>query len=158
VEVERAAIGRNESNMKPAQLLQQFDDAAIVASIAAAESLTTGEIRVFVSRRSPGDAVARATRRFHLLHMHRTPDRNAVLVYLAPRVQKFAVIGDEGVHRLCGQELWDNVAALLGEHLKQQRYTAGVVAAIGEIGRALALHFPSSGPARNDLPNEVLRD
>ena len=144
--------------MKPDQLLTQFKDDAIVAAIAAAETRTSGEIRVFVSRKSPSDAVARARRRFRLLGMHRTQDRNAVLLYLAPKVQKFAIIGDEGIHSLCGQSFWDQVAANLAAGFRQQRFTESVVSAVEEIATQLALHFPETGEPHNELPNDVLRD
>lgn len=149
---------REERDMKPDQLLTQFQDAAIIAAIAEAETLTTGEIRVFVSRKSPSDAMIQAQRRFRKLHMYRTLHRNAVLIYLAPHVQKFAIIGDEGIHRLCGQGVWDQVAKDMSRGFREGRFTESVVSAIHQIGTHLSVHFPETGEPRDELPNEVLRD
>lgn len=153
--VAREATGKRD--MKTDELLEQFQDAAIVAAIVAAEARTTGEIRVFITRKAPDDAVARAERRFRKLGMHRTEQRNGVLLYLAPRVQKFAVVGDEGIHRQCGQDFWETVAAGLSSRLRTGRYTDAVVHAVTEIGEILARHFPGSR-TDNELPDEIVRD
>ena len=66
---------------------------------------TSGEIRVFIAaRRSSRRRVAgRANRNFQELGMDKTAERNAILIFVAPRAQKFAVVGDEGVHQRCGR-------------------------------------------------------
>ena len=58
--------------MKAREFLAQLDDSKIVAEIARAEKGTSGEIRVFVSRREVDDVVARAQWRFEKLGMTRT--------------------------------------------------------------------------------------
>jgi uncharacterized membrane protein len=40
--------------------------------------------------------------------MQKTRDRNAVLIFVAPRAHKYAVVGDVGVHEKCGEEFWKN--------------------------------------------------
>ena len=92
--------------MKPKAFLSQLDEASLVAAIAAAESKTSGEIRVFLSHRKPDDAVAAAQRAFDQLGMARTRERNGVLIFVAPKARKFAVIGDAGVHQHCGDDFW----------------------------------------------------
>jgi uncharacterized membrane protein len=144
--------------MKPDDLLNQFDDAAIVSAIASVELHTTAEIRVFISRKSPPDAMERARSRFRKLGMHATADRNAVLIYLAPACQKFAIIADVRAHLACGQSAWDAAAAILGERLKDGRYTSAITEAIVSIGSALSEHFPEDGKPREQFPDEVLRD
>ena len=76
--------------MNSREFLAQLDEARIVAAIAQAEKGTSGEIRVFVSEREVDDVVERAERRFEKLGMTRTALRNGVLLYCAPRSQKFA--------------------------------------------------------------------
>ena len=72
-----------------ASLFSQFDSDRIVAAIAAAEKKSSGEIRVHVTRRIPKNLEERALRRFHLLGMTKTAERNGVLVYIAPRARQF---------------------------------------------------------------------
>jgi len=43
--------------------------------------------------------------------MNKTAARNSVLIYIAPRAHKFAVLGDAGIHEKCGEALWQSVVA-----------------------------------------------
>ena len=92
--------------MKPRAFISQLDEASLVAAIADAEKKTSGEIRVFLSHRKPDDAVAAAQRAFDHLGMAKTREHNGVLIFVAPKARKFAVIGDAGVHQRCGDEFW----------------------------------------------------
>jgi uncharacterized membrane protein len=89
--------------------------------------------------------------------MQKTQARNGVLIFIAPRSQQFAVIGDEAVHQLCGDQLWQEVAASMGASLKHDRYTEALVVAVESIGAVLARHFPRQGDDQNELPNEISR-
>ncbi|MFO1487862.1 MAG: TPM domain-containing protein [Verrucomicrobiota bacterium] len=80
--------------MNANDFLNQLQHDSIVAAIRAAELQTSGEIRVFVSRKNVSDAVTAAQAEFARLEMHRTRERNGVLIYVAPLSQTFAVIGD----------------------------------------------------------------
>jgi uncharacterized membrane protein len=144
--------------MQTRAFLQQLDDDAIAAAIAAAERTTSGEIRVWVSQQTPDDVVARAARRFEQLGMQKTRDRNAVLLYFAPRAQKFAVIGDQAIHEKCGQPFWDEVAAEIRAQLRDAKFTPAVVGAVAKVGAVLARHFPRRDDDTNELPNRVERD
>src|SRR6478609_9167300 len=99
--------------MEPSDFLQKLDDNRVAEAIEEAESMTSGEIRVFVTERDLGqdDVLSRAKARFEKLGMTKTRERNAVLLYFAPLAQKFAIIGDQGIHEKCGQPFWDEVAA-----------------------------------------------
>ena len=84
--------------------------------------------------------------------------RNAVLIYFAPLTHKFAIWGDVGVHEKCGQALWDDIAAGMGDLLKQGQFTEGVVTGITQVGEALAKYFPPVRDDRNELSNEIAKD
>ena len=144
--------------MKPEQFIEGLDEAQIVAAIAKAERKTSGEVRVYVSHKKREDILAAARRRFHKLAMTRTRQRNAVLIYFAPLTHKFAIWGDIGVHEKCGQALWNDIAAGMGDLLKQGQFTEGVVTAITQVGEALAKYFPPVHYDRNELSNEIAKD
>src|SRR5580704_5033005 len=116
--------------MKAKEFLNQLRHKDIVAAIQQAEKTTTGEIRVFVSRHEPADAIAAAQVEFAHLGMNKTADRNGVLIYVAPLAQKFAIIGDTGVHARCGDEFWQKVAAEMTGHFKRGEFTEGIIHAI----------------------------
>jgi uncharacterized membrane protein len=140
--------------------LRQLDEAAVVQAIQQAESKTSGEIRVFVTTRpvAADDIIDRATRRFEKLGMTATQDRNAVLLYFAPRSQQFAIIGDKEVHEKFGAELWREMAAMMADKLRAARYTEAIVSGISMAGELLARHFPRGTDDRNELPNEIDRE
>ena len=144
--------------MKPKEFIDQLDDAKIVATIAAAELRTSGEIRVYVSHKVREDAVAAAQARFLKLDMARTRERNAVLIYFAPRTQQFAIWGDAGVHEKCGQELWSETTTQMTPLLKSGRFTEAVIEAVQRVGEALARHFPRRPDDKNELSDHVERD
>lgn len=135
---------------------------AITRSVVAAESLTSGEIRVhleprvprgrFMRRRGP---LARAREVFAHLGMHRTRERNGVLIYLAVKDRKLAIVGDEGVHARMGDAWWGRVRDLMVDGLRQGASRAAIIAAVEEVGRVLAGHFPRRGDDVDELSDTV---
>ena len=114
---------------------------------APAEKTTSGEIRVFISHKNVADPVAAAQAQFERLGMTKTRHRNGVLIFVAPRARKFAVIGDTAVHQRCGDGFWTALAAEMTGHFTQSNFSAGIVHAIQKAGELLAAHFPpQSGP------------
>src|SRR5437763_674115 len=76
--------------MRTHRFLRELEHDRIVNAIKAAEAKTSGQIRVFLQRRKfEEDAVPRAQKKFFQLGMDRTAQRNAVLIFVAPRAQKF---------------------------------------------------------------------
>ena len=140
--------------------LRQLDEAAVVQAIQQAESRTSGEIRVFVTTRfvDADGILGRAASRFEKLGMSSTRDRNAVLLYFAPRSQQFAIIGDKGVYEKFGAELWHEIASMMTEKLRAGRFTEAIVSGISMASDLLARHFPRRPDDRNELPNEIDRD
>ena len=144
--------------MKPKEFIDKLDDAKVTAAIASAEQKSSGEIRVFVSNDKPADALAAAEAEFLKLGMVKTRERNGVLIYFAPKIQQFAVVGDKAIHEKCGADFWQGIASRISAHLKAGEFTEAVVEAVTEIGAVLARHFPRSPDDRNELPNQVVRD
>ena len=144
--------------MKHRDFINQLRHDDIVAAIRAAEQKTSGEIRVFISRKNVDDAVARAQARFEKLGMTKTRHRNGVLIYVAPRARKFAVIGDTAVHQKCGDEFWRALTAEMSGHFKNSEFTAGIIHGVQKAGELLAAHFPPQAGDANELPDAVEHD
>jgi len=140
------------------EFLQQLRHDDIVAAIRDAEKKTSGEIRVFISRKNVDDAVAAAQTQFEKLGMTRTRLRNGVLIFVAPRTRKFAVIGDTSVHEKCGDAFWQALAAEMSSHFKKLEFSAGIVHAVHKAGELLAAHFPRQSDDENELPDQVEHD
>ena len=144
--------------MKHNAFLQALREAEVVAAIQQAEQKTSGEIRVFVSRKPIETPVMAAQAAFVRLGMTKTRERNGVLIFVAPRTHKFAVIGDEAVHVRCGDEFWRRLADEMTGHFKKGEFTEGLVHGVRKAGELLAQHFPHRPDDRNELPDRVARD
>lgn len=144
--------------MNPIDFLRTLEDTKLAAAIREAESRTSGEIRVWISRRPIGDALEAAQLRFQKLAMAKTRERNAVLLYFAPRTRSFAIVGDTGVHERCGQAFWEKLAAQLTHDIHEMPMTEAIEGAIRTVGDLLAVHFPVQSDDRDELPNTIGRD
>jgi uncharacterized membrane protein len=133
----------------------KLDNNRIVAAIGDAERRSSGEIRVHVTNRKPDDLEARARRRFELLGMTNTAERNGVLFYIAPAVRRFQIVGDAGIHEKCGDDFWKEVAAAMEESFRRGEFTEGIIRGIGKVGDVLELHFPHGAADRDELPNAI---
>lgn len=143
--------------MRTKEFLSRLDHQRISEAIAAAEGQTSGEIRVYIQRGEvEGDALPLAEKKFQEMGMTRTAERNGVLILVAPRAQKFAVIGDEGIHQKCGSEFWQLLVSTMQGHFRREAFTDGLVEAIKSAGDLLAAHFPRKDSDRNELSDDVL--
>jgi uncharacterized membrane protein len=143
--------------MRSREFLGKLEHDQIVHAIREAESNTSGEIRVYVQRgKFNGDPFVAAQKKFHRLRMHKTQERNAVLIFVAPRAHKFAVVGDKAIHEKCGGEFWQRVVEGMRTHFQNEKFSHGLVEAIKEIGKVLAAHFPKTPTNTNELPDDVI--
>ena len=144
--------------MRTREFLSKLEHDEIVAAIRAAESKSSGQIRVFIQRgKLEGDQLATATKKFHKLGMHKTAEHNGVLIFVAPRAHKFAVVGDKAVHEKCGEQFWQRLVDGMREHFRNEKFSYALVEAIEEAGNALASHFPK-GSTSSTLPDEIVED
>jgi uncharacterized membrane protein len=86
-------------------ILQRLHHDGIVEAIRDAEQKTTGVIHISISPRRVDDAVAAAQSEFLRLGLNQSKEHNGVLIFVAPRSRKFAVIGGEAVHAKCRDQL-----------------------------------------------------
>jgi uncharacterized membrane protein len=144
---------------------RHFTDAvlqAIEKAIAAAESLSSGEIRFVVETALELPEVwrglmprERAVQTFSDLHMWNTERRNGVLIYVLAADQGVEIMADRGAAKLIDQADWEGVCRLMEGHFRAGRFADGAVAGIDAVGRLLARHFPApQGANRDELPNQ----
>ena len=130
----------------------------VTQAIVLAESRTSGEIRVFVTHQKCADALSAARVQFDKLGMAKTKHRNAVLIFIAPRTRKFAVVGDQAVHKKCGDAFWRDVADTMSAEMLAGGFTDAIVHAVEKTGALLAEHFPPDAEKLNELPDEIATD
>ena len=142
--------------MRTKQFLSKLEHDRIIDAIRAAESKTSGEIRVFIQRgKLDVDPLIAAQKKFLKLGMQKTSERNAILIFVAPRAHKFAVVGDKAVHEKCGEHFWARLVESMREHFRNERFSHALVEPIEEAGKALAEHFPGRS-ASTELSDEVI--
>jgi uncharacterized membrane protein len=143
--------------MRTHKFLREIEHDRIVGAIKSAEAKTSGQIRVFLQRGTfEEDVLERAQKKFFQLGMQKTRERNAILVMVAPRVQKFAVVGDEGVHQKCGERFWQELVEKMRGHFLREEFTEALVEGIESAGQLLARYFPRTGPSTNELPDDIV--
>ena len=143
--------------MRTRDFLSRLEHARIVSAIREAESKTSGEIRVYIQRgKLNADPLVVAQNKFQRLGMSKTRERNAVLIFLAPRAHKFAVVGDQAIHEKCGEEFWQHVVDEMRAHFQNEKFSQALTEAINEVGKVLATHFPRTSANANELPDEIV--
>jgi uncharacterized membrane protein len=132
---------------------QQITDA-----IRRAETMTSGEVRVFVeSKCSYMDAIDRAAELFFQLQMQKTEARNAVLVYVAMKDRQLAIFGDEGIHQKVGDEYWSTEIKKMIANFNKENYATGISEVVHDVGEALTKHFPYNNDTdKNELPDDIV--
>ena len=130
----------------------------IVSAIRAMEHQTSGEIRVFVESKNPYvDPVDRARQVFFRLHMEKTDQRNAVLLYIATKHRQLALYGDEGIYKATGPEYWTHTVKYMMSHFKGDDICEGLVKCVQQVGESLKEKFPYNKETdKNELPDEIV--
>lgn len=142
--------------MSLTDFLTEDEQRSIVAAIGSAEKCTSGEIRVHIEPKClNSDPMKRAEKVFNQLGMFETRERNAVLIYLAYKSRKFAIIGDCGIHSRVPANYWDGEKNLLLNHLRENRAAEGICAVIASIGERLAEYFPWTADDINEQSDEI---
>ena len=143
---------------KHKDFIRQLDEPSIIEAITLAETRSSGEIRVFVSRLPSDNPLESAQKQFSKLKMHQTRERNGVLIFFAPLSRTFAIVGDSGIHEHCGAPFWEEAARVMESHLKSGHPTEAIKAAVEKVGSILEARFPKRSDDQNELPNRIARD
>ena len=130
--------------MKIKHFLSALEHSRVHQAIQSAEEGTSGDIVLYITHRAVSDPLAAAHTEFRKLRLDTATAQNSLLILLAPKTQKFAVVGGTALHEKVGQGWWDDFIARLTRHFKEGRYTDGLIDAIEHAGRALKTHFPDN--------------
>ena len=138
--------------MKPRHLIDQIDRHRVETAIHDAELKTSGEIRVVLHEQAAPDALDAARAEFVRLGMEKTNHRNAVLFFVAPVSQTFAVVGDEGVlpDALCKQIIANEITP----RFRTGDFTGGVTAGVHGLIAAAKGEYRGSGRTVADDRNK----
>lgn len=144
--------------MKASTFFTPEQQEAIVSAIREAEHATSGEIRVHIETSCKADVLDEAAWLFRKLGMHRTADRNGVLIYLALKERRFAIIGDTGINAVVPPGFWDNIRDHMNQRFSEGLFAEGLAGGIIMAGGQLKEHFPYSRNDINELPDTISFD
>ena len=133
----------------------QNDKKRILEAIQGAEKQTSGEIRVHADSKCSGDPIQTAISHFERLKMHETKDRNGVLIYIATRDRKLAIIGDQNINEKVSSDYWETTKNNLITAFKKGEYVNGITVAIADVGEKLKAHFPYLSDDTDELANDL---
>lgn len=138
-----------------ATLLDKEQKHRIIEAIRSAEKASSAELRVHIENHCKGEVLDRAVEVFAKLKMDRTELRNGVLVYLAIKDRKTAIIGDENINKHVHHDFWDVCYKEMKSYFAKEEFTEGICAALKLLETELANHFPHSDDDVNELPDEI---
>lgn len=127
----------------------------IKTAVKLAELDTSGEIRVHIEKNCPGEVMDRAAFLFKTLNMHKTAERNGVLIYLAVNNRKFAILGDAGINAKVPENFWDAIKHEMLSNFRNGEFTQGLCIAIQSAGEQLKQHFPYQQGDVNELSDDI---
>lgn len=131
------------------------DQEKIKNAIISAEKNTSGEIKVHIESYCKTNPMQRAIQLFNQLELYHTAARNGVLIYLAYKDHKFAILGDEGIHSIVGQDFWDTTKDVMIGYFKNGQYLQGLCEGIEKAGQQLKTNFPYQSDDKNELSNDI---
>lgn len=143
-------MGTSASTFLPPAAQEEIKNA-----IRGAELNTSGEVRVHLENHCNGEVLDRAAYLFGKLGMKDTDLRNGVLIYLAVKDKKFAIIGDKGINTVVPENFWDQIKNRMADHFRNGRFTEGLKEAITSSGEHLKKHFPRSAQDVNELSDDI---
>jgi uncharacterized membrane protein len=124
--------------------------------IAAAERLTSAELRVIITKSSWFGLKSKAHKLFRRYGLDETRQRNGVMILVDTRSRELLIYGDEGVHRQVGDAFWTDVRDAMVEELRAGRLTDALATGIRLVGEKLAPLFPADPNDRNEIPNDII--
>ena len=127
----------------------------IIMAIKAAEKNTSGEIKIHIEQHCKADAYTKAVEIFEKLKMTATDQRNGVLIFVAMKEKKFAIIGDKGINEKVPENFWQQTKDLMIGHFKEGRIADGIVEGIDDAGLQLQKYFPYQKNDENELSDDI---
>ena len=136
-------------------ILNREEDQRVVEAIRQAERNTSGEIKVHIENRCKGDVEQRSLFIFDKLKLNETQLRNGVLIYLAIKDHKFAILGDKGINDVVEDGFWNDVKDLMLNQFKEGRFAEGLEQGIMRCGEKLKAYFPYQSDDINEIPDDI---
>ncbi len=139
----------------PEEFLDPNEKNMIDVAIAAAENGTSAEIKLVLVRHCWGRPEEKAANLFMKNELHKTEERNCVMIMLVLANCEFVIFGDVGINERVGQDLWDDTKDLMVGYFKNNEFGMGISQGIEKIGVKLQKFFPYKSDDKDEVSNEI---
>jgi putative membrane protein len=99
---------------------------------------------------------SRATGFFKVGAERRTHGRTGILIYLSMREHRAEIVADQAIAEKVDAEIWGHAMESMLREIRQGRVADGMIAAVEEVGKVLAEHFPRAQDDQNELPDRLI--
>jgi putative membrane protein len=99
---------------------------------------------------------ARAVTLFRVGAERRTTGRTGILIYLSLAEHRAEIVADEAIATRVAPEVWGAAMAAMLVHIRAGRIAEGMAAAVEQVGKVLAEHFPRAEDDANELPDRLI--
>jgi uncharacterized membrane protein len=131
------------------------EQALVEEAIRTAETKTSAEVVVHLDNLCFGDPIKAAEKVFVRLGMHKTAERNGVLIYIASLNKKIAVVGDVGIYSRLEPGYWKKIVDQLISEFRADHKAEALSANILDVGKQLAEFFPRQQNDTDELSNKI---
>lgn len=124
--------------------------------IAGLEILTSAEIKIVFCKSAWFGIVAKAKKVFQKLNMHKTVNRNAVLILILERDRELLIYGDQGINVHLNERYWSDIRDDMIDLFKDGKYYIGLSIGLEKIAHSLSQYFPAKENDINEVSNEIV--
>jgi putative membrane protein len=130
----------------------------LVAFIVASWGMRSDYVRRTLTPKNDQAAhvMRRAQLEFYQSNIKQTEQNTGVLIFVSLLERRAVVLADQAVSEKLPPETWQSAIDALITRVKDDDFTGGMCAAIEQVGAVLSQSFPSTGCARNELPNHLI--
>lgn len=88
--------------------------------------------------------------------VHRTDQRNGLLIFVAVDERYVEIMADKGINDKVDDNTWDKIITSFVDKVRQKQIGNGFLFAIEECGNLLQTYFPANVDDVNELPNHLI--
>ena len=137
------------------KFFNKAEEKLIVQAIRAAENNTSGELRVHLSPTVKQNIMDDGLHYFEKLKMHKTAQRNGVLIFIAYKTKEFCIIGDEGINKVVPINFWDDIKNQMQLLFAEGKLVEGISLGLTLAGEQLKAYFPLQKNDKNELNDTI---
>jgi uncharacterized membrane protein len=140
----------------PKKFLTDAELHRINTKIAAAEQMTSAEIKLVIVKHCLTSIKRKAHKIFKKYNLDQTAQRNCVLILVVTTNRQLLIYGDHGIHEKVDQNFWEEIEKSITTKFKENKMGDGLSAGIHLIGDKLAHYFPVQVDDVNEISDDVV--